>query len=244
MGKIERLDTSRNVECFPRTLNRQNPDKAYFIDSQRNTSAFKRLFSTPKAINAKVFPQYVGDMDEGVAFENSKQFSMTLASKTISEGHQVLEYACTGAVDTFTEEQVQAWGATAVAGETTFCVIAYQTGLPGATQRKVGWIAAANAAFESDATVRDLDPTGINSTVLGLTGPGTVSNGRKFYRADVLDKSGKVLCTYVWDLSSLMGGEIMSKAKAKKIVIESATREPVKSTTALSEAERLIQELK
>lgn len=240
MGKIERLDTSRNVECFPRTLNRQNPDKAYFIDSQRNTSAFKRLFSTAQAINAKVFPQYVGDMGEGVAFENSKQFSMTLASKTISEGHQVLEYACTGAVDTFTEEQVQAWGTTAVAGETTFCVIAYQTGLLGATQRKVGWIAAANAAFESDATIRDLDSTGINSTVLGLTGPGTVSNGRQFYRVDVLDESEKVLCTYIWDLSAFISSATTRNSKAKKIVIEQAAREPVKSTTALSEAEQLM----
>lgn len=243
MGKIERLDTSRNVECFPRTLNRQNADKAYFIDSQRNTGAFKRLFTTPTAINAKIYPQYVVDEGDGVVFENSKTFSMTLNSKTISDGHQVFEYKCTGIVDTFTEEQVNAWGNAAVAGETTFCVIAYQTGLPGATQRKVGWIAAANAAFESDATIQALDPTGIDSTVLGLEGPGTVSNGRKFYRVDVLDKDDKVLCTYIWDLSALIV-DSTTRSKAKKIIIESATREPVNSTTALSEAERLIQELK
>lgn len=243
MGKIERLDTTRNVECFPRTLNRQNPDKAYFIDSQRNTSAFKRLFTTKTAINAKVYPAYVGVMDNGVAFSNAANFSMTLSEKSIVEGHQLFEYVCTGEVDAFTEEQAAAYGNAAVAGETKFCIVAYQTGLPGATQRKIGWISAANAAFESDAEIRTLDPTGIDSTVCGLSGPGTVANGRQFCRVDVLDAKEAVLCTYIWDLSAFIAAQTMSAKKAAKIVVESAPRESVNKTTALSEAERLIQSM-
>lgn len=244
MGKIERLGTTRNVECFPRTLNRQDPDKAYFIDSQRNTSAFKRLFTTETAINAKVYPAYVGVMDNGVTFSNAPNFSMTLTEKSIVEGHQLFEYVCAGEVDAFTDEQAAAYGNAAVAGETKFCIIAYQTGLPGATQRKIGWISAANAAFESDAEIRTLDPTGIDSTVCGLSGPGTVANGRQFCRVDVLDKDENVLCTYIWDLSAFISSVMTKSSKVKKIVVEQAAREPVNNTTALSEAERLIQELK
>ena len=241
MGKIDRIDTTKNLECFPRTLNRQNPDRTYFIDSQRNTSPFKRLFAAPIANNAKVYPNFIGSMGDGVAFENSDTWSETLASKTIENGRQVFSYKCSGAVNAFTDEQVAAWGETAVAGETKFCVIAYATNMPNATQRKVGWVQSETSDFDADAQIRTLDKTGINSTVLGLTGPGTVSNGRQFYRVDVMDKDETAICTYIWDLSDFIVASKQAKTAPQQDV---TTRTSVNYTSAASEVERLIQSLK
>lgn len=240
MGKIDRIDTTKNLECFPRTLNRQNPDMTYFIDSQRNTSPFKRLFAAPIANNAKVYPNFIGLLND-VAFENSDTWSETLTSKTIEDGRQVLSYKCSGAVNAFTDEQAAVWSDAAVAGETKFCVIAYATNMPGATQRKVGWLQSETADFDADAQIRTLDKTGIDCTVLGLTGPGTAANGRQFCRVDVMDKDETAICTYIWDLSDFIVASKQAKIAPQQDV---TTRTSVNYTSAASEVERLIQSLK
>lgn len=241
MGKIKTLTTSKNVECFPRVLNRQNPDDAYFIDSQRNTEPFKRLFTTPVAINAKVYPQYVSQISS-VSFENANSFSMTQVMKSLADNHQVLEYECSGSVATMTTEQASAIGNGAIAGD-TYCVIAYQTNFPEAVKYKAGWLVTAASAFESDATITNINANDITSSVLVLSGAASMTHNKQYYRVDVLKNDDSILCTYIWNLSAFITTNI-SAAKLKKTANDSATRTPVSSTSALSEVERLIQELK
>lgn len=198
MGKIERLDTTHNVECFPRTLNRQDPNKAYFIDSQRPTNSFARLFTTPTAINAKIYPAYVTTMND-VTFENAKTFSITLKEKTLVNAHQHFQYVCDGTAAIMTSAQATAYGDAAVAGETTFCVLAYQSGFVGATQIKAEWLASIDADFDDSASVAAISASGIEASVFAL---GTT--GAQYYRVDVLDANDAVLCTYVWDLSAFI----------------------------------------
>ena len=212
MGKIKRVDTAKNTSSFKRLFNKSDADSSYFLDSQRNISAFKRLFGTKKGIYPEVIVDYEGTMS-GVSFINNDSITME-ETKTYVDGYILVTYVCSGEPDTMTEEQAASWSSEAVANETTFIVIAYKTNFTGAYDRKVGWISTIDGDFEDDATIRTLSSSGINSTILGLSGSGTVSNGRQYYRVDIRDENENILCTYVWDLSSFISTASITSLKS------------------------------
>lgn len=152
----------------------------------------------------------------GVAFGNPTSLTIATTSAVV-EGVNTYTSVYGGEAPVMTAEQATAFGG-ATAGETTFISVSYKTGLPGAAKRKVGWVDSADAQLGGDATERELDPSGIQLTVLGLTGPGTIATGRKFYRAEVLDAEGKAVAVYVFDFSGVATPAATETAEAAKAV--------------------------
>lgn len=203
MAKYPKILSQRNLSCFPRVSNKIDASEDWFLDTEKRYQSMQRLYGGKTAIEAEIYIDYVSNMN-GVDFQNANDFTITLTSSSVESGHRINKYVCSGSVNVMTEEQRQAYGIATVAGLTTFVSIAYSSNIPEATGRRVGWIDSIDANFDDTATVRTLSESGIQSTVLGLTGPGTATNGKTIWRADIVDKDENILCTYIWDFTEII----------------------------------------
>ena len=125
-----------------------------------------------------------------VVFKNSEEVKITVASDGT--------YVVSGTAPTMTSEQAAAWGAADTT--TKFVVIEYSTDIAGATKRVVGWVNSVDADV-TDA--RDLPSDGVQTTILGVAGAGTVRGENNFYKVEIQNDNGDVLATYIFDFSTL-----------------------------------------
>ena len=200
MSKIKKLNTLKNVDCFPRLFGKAGKtDAEYFIDSNRHLDGFERLFNESNVVKVPEASVDSGGNMSGANFENSPSIKMTSTKK---EGYTL--YDISGTCATMTEEQQKAWSPEAVAGETDFVIIGYFTNFVNAYKRKTGWV---DNIEDEISKVKDLPEDGYITVILGINGPG-VANGRKpYYKVDIIDKEENVLATYVFDVSKLYKGE-------------------------------------
>ena len=101
-------------------------------------------------------------------------------------------------------EQVKAWtgDATSTINDLEYITIAYKTNYIGAHSRKVGW-SADGILFATEST-RDLPTSGLQETILGIKGNGTVRGDNTHYLVQILDEDGVVIYTYDFDFTSVI----------------------------------------
>lgn len=206
MAKIGKINSTKNLQDFPKLFNNKDSDKSYSIDTERNVDAFERQFSNDVLLEPACYSDYDVDMF-GVPFENTQDFNVVEISKTEDEGKTIIVYKTSGSTKTMTEEQVGAYGDAAVAGETQYVSIAYSSNFKNATQKQTGWVATADAEIVPDRPKRELSPNGIESTALGVSGPGTTNAGNPYYKSYILDANDNILVEHVFDLTDFIGVE-------------------------------------
>lgn len=200
MSKIKRLNTLKNVDCFPRLFNKAGKkDAEYFIDSNRPLGGFERLFNESNVVKTPEASVDTGGNMSGVNFENDPSIKMTSTKK---EGYTL--YDISGTCATMTEEQQEAWSPEAVAGETEFVIIGYATNFVNAYKRKTGWV---DNIEDEISKVKDLPEDGYITVILGINGPGVANVGKPYYKVEIIDEEENVLATYIFDVSKLYKGE-------------------------------------
>lgn len=196
MSKIKRLNTLKNVDCFPRLFNKAGKTNAeYFIDSNHSLSGFERLFNESNVIKTPEASIETGGNMSGVNFENDPSIKMT---STKEEGYTL--YDISGTCSTMTEEQQKAWSPEAVAGETEFVIIGYATNFVNAYKRKTGWV---DNIEDEISKVKDLPEDGYLTVILGINGPGVANVGKPYYKVEIINKEENILATYIFDVSKL-----------------------------------------
>lgn len=200
MSKIKRLNTLKNVDCFPRLFNKVGKkDAEYFIDSNHPMNGFERLFNESNVVNTPEASVDTGGNMSGANFENDASIKMTTTKK---EDYTL--YNISGTCVTMTEEQQKVWSSEAVAGETDFVIIGYATNFVNAYKRKTGWV---DNIKDEVSTIKDLPEDGYQTTILGINGPGVANEGKSYYKVEIIDKESNVLATYVFDVSKLYKGD-------------------------------------
>ena len=125
-----------------------------------------------------------------VVFKNSEEVEIKVASDGT--------YVVSGTAPKMSAEQAAAFGGADT--NTQFVVIEYATDLVGATKRVVGWVATAGAEVTDERT---LPSDGVQTTILGVKGTGTVRGDNNFYKVEIQNDNGDVLATYIFDFSTL-----------------------------------------
>ena len=125
-----------------------------------------------------------------VVFKNSEEVEIKVASDGT--------YVVSGTAPKMSAEQAAAFGGADT--NTQFVVIEYATDLVGATKRVVGWVATADAEVTDERT---LSSDGVQTTILGVKGTGTVRGENNFYKVEIQNDNGEVLATYIFDFSTL-----------------------------------------
>jgi len=200
MSKIKRLNTLKNVDCFPRLFNKAEKKNAeYFIDSNRPIGGFERLFNESNVVKTPEASVDTGGNMSSTNFENDSSIKMT----STKEDSYTL-YDISGTCATMTEEQQKVWSSEAVAGETDFVIIGYATNFVNAYKRKTGWV---DNIEDEIFKVKDLPEDGYQTTILGINGPGTANAKKQFYKVDIIDNKENVIATYIFDVSKLYKGE-------------------------------------
>lgn len=200
MSKIKRLNTLKNVDCFPRLFGKAGKkDAEYFIDSNRPLDGFERLFNESNVVKVPEASVDTGGNMSGVNFENDPSIKMTSTKK---EGYTL--YDISGTCATMTEEQQEAWSPEAVAGETEFVIIGYATNFVNAYKRKTGWV---DNIEDEISKVKELPEDGYITVILGINGPGVANVGKPYYKVEIIDEEENVLATYIFDVSKLYKGE-------------------------------------
>ena len=200
MSKIKKLNTLKNVNCFPRLFSKAGKKNAeYFIDSNRPLKGFERLFNESNVVKTPEASVETGGNMSGANFENDPSIKMT---STKEEGYTL--YDISGTCATMTKEQQDAWSPEAVAGETDFIIIGYATNFVNAYKRKTGWV---ENIEDEISTVKDLPEDGYITVILGINGPGVANGGKPYYKVEIIDIEDNVLETYVFDVSKLYKGE-------------------------------------
>ena len=200
MSKIKKLNTLKNVNCFPRLFSKAGKKNAeYFIDSNRPLKGFERLFNESNVVKTPEASVETGGNMSGANFENDPSIKMT---STKEEGYTL--YDISGTCATMTKEQQEAWSPEAVAGETDFIIIGYATNFVNAYKRKTGWV---ENIEDEISTVKDLPEDGYITVILGINGPGVANGGKPYYKVEIIDIEDNVLETYVFDVSKLYKGE-------------------------------------
>lgn len=200
MSKIKRLNTLKNVDCFPRLFNKAGKkDAEYFIDSNRPLDGFERLFNQSNVVKTPEASVETGGNMSGVNFENDPSIKMTSTKK---EGYTL--YDISGTCATMTEEQQKVWSPEAVARETEFVIVSYATNFVNAYKRKTGWV---DNIEDEISKVKELPEDGYITTILGINGPGVANVGKPYYKVEIIDEEENVLATYIFDVSKLYKGE-------------------------------------
>ena len=125
-----------------------------------------------------------------VVFKNSDEVKINVSSNGT--------YVVSGTAPTMSAEQAAAFGGADTS--TKFVVIEYATNLTGATKRVVGWVATADAEVTDERT---LPSDGVQTTILGVSGTGTVRGSNNYYKVEIQDDAGNVLATYIYDFTTL-----------------------------------------
>lgn len=125
-----------------------------------------------------------------VVFKNSDDVTISVGANG--------NYVVSGTAPKMSAEQAAAFGGADT--NTQFVVIEYATDLVGATKRVVGWVATADAKVEDERT---LPSDGVQTTILGVAGTGTVRGDNNFYKVEIQNDNGDVLATYIFDFSTL-----------------------------------------
>lgn len=206
-NKIIGITTKKNIKSYPRTYNKLDADKKYFLDTNRPIGSFIRLYASTNVANMDAIA--ASDNWDGVEFENPSDFAIaTIKPTTVNEeGYFEAEYKATGSVSTMTEEQRQVYGTATVAGETKFVVVKYSSNFVGAKGRQTFWTKVKGDISEKIGYAGVKGVNGAETTVLGIEGPGTVNNGAQYWNVVILDKKaddGNILAHYIFDFSSMI----------------------------------------
>lgn len=207
-NKIIGITTKKNIKSYPRTHNKIDADKKYFLDTNRRIDSFTRLYASTNVDNMNAVA--ASDNWDGVKFENPSDFAIATIEpvRVNDEGYFEAEYKVTGSVSTMTEEQRQVYGTATVAGETKFVVVKYSSDFVGAKGRQTFWTKTKGDISEKVGYSGVKDVNGAETTVLGIDGPGTVNNGAQYWNVVILDEKiesgANILAHYIFDFSSMI----------------------------------------
>lgn len=207
-NKIIGITTKKNIKPYPRTHNKLDADKKYFLDTNRRIDSFTRLYASTNVTDMDAVA--ASDNWDGVEFENPSDFAIaTIKPTTVNEeGYFEAEYKATGSASTMTEEQREVYGTATVAGETKFVVVKYGSNFVGAKGRQTFWTKVKDDISEKVGYAGVKGVNGTETTVLGIEGPGTVNNGAQYWNVVILDEKiesgANILAHYIFDFSSMI----------------------------------------
>lgn len=207
-NKIIGITTKKNIKSYPRTHNKLDADKKYFLDTNRRVDSFTRLYASANVTGMDAIA--TSDNWDGVEFENPSDFAIaTIKPATVNEeGYFEAEYKATGSASIMTEEQREVYGTATVAGETKFVVVKYNSSFVGAKGRQTFWTKVKGDTSEKIGYAGVKDVNGTETTVLGIEGPGTVNNGAQYWNVVILDEKiesgANILAHYIFDFSSMI----------------------------------------
>lgn len=206
-NKIINLVSKKNLSSFPRILNKADADNKYFIDTLKNIDGLERLFSSTNTSDLGVT---IDDISwNGVEFDNQPDFKIetVVPLNLTEEGVFESEYKLSGSPSIFTEAQRSVYGTAVVAGETTFIVVNYSDNLVQAKARQTFWTTEKDDISTKIGYAGLKSVNGLEETVLGISGPGTVNNGAQFWHVVILDENsedGNIIAHYIFDLTSMI----------------------------------------
>lgn len=207
-NKIIGITTKKNIKSYPRTHNKLDADKKYFLDTNRRIDSFTRLYASTNVTGMDAIA--ASDNWDGVEFENPSDFAIaTIKPTTVNEeGYFEAEYKATGSASIMTEEQREVYGTATVAGETKFVVVKYGSNFVGAKGRQTFWTKVKGDISEKVGYAGVKGVNGTETTVLGIEGPGTVNNGAQYWNVVILDEKiesgANILAHYIFDFSSMI----------------------------------------
>lgn len=180
-------------------------NKVFKFNTLKRTDGFERLFKSATLGQGEA--EAATSNWDGVIFSNPGDFKLeTITKPTIVDDVVEAEYKAEGTASVMTEEQRLVYGTATAAGETTFIVVRYADNFKGAKGRRTYWTEDKEGGDKIGyAGLKDVN--GLEETVLGISGPGTVNNGAPYWNVDILDEKseeGTLLAHYVFDLTALI----------------------------------------
>ena len=175
------------------------------FNTLKRTDGFERLFKSATLGPGEAIA--ASSNWDGVLFTNPGNFKLeTIVEPTVVDNVVKAEYKAEGTASVMTEEQILVYGTATVAGETTFVVVRYTDNFKGAKGRRTYWTESKEGGDKIGyAGLKDVN--GLEETVLGISGPGTVNNGAPYWNVDILDEKseeGKLIAHYVFDFTGLI----------------------------------------
>lgn len=179
--------------------------KVFKFNTLKRTDGFERLFKSASLGQGEA--EAATSNWDGVIFSNPGNFKLeTIVEPTVVDNVVKAEYKGEGTASVMTEEQTLVYGTATVAGETTFIVVRYTDNFANAKGRRTYWTKEKSGGEKIGyAGLKDVN--GVEETVLGISGPGTVNNGAQYWNVDILDEKseeGNLIAHYVFDLTALI----------------------------------------